>query len=554
MKTTDNKQSLMKGAMILSIGVLASRIIGMLYRIPIRNILGDEGQSIYGVAYGIYVVILTLTAMAIPGALSKLIAERRAAGAYKEAQRVFHLAMLYSIGFALVMAAGLWLGADFISDNFFQSQDVALPIRALAPTVVIATSLGVFRGYFQGRGDMTPTASSQVIEQIVNVIFSVILAAYFMNITAGNLVWGATGSALGTGAGAIAGFVVLIFLFFKKRPQAREELVHSTEYDYQSSFTILKQILSMMIPVIVSASIFSIMTSIDQSMISNILPQNIEYLRNHQMLNMVPVLDAEIYSTQSIVSQLSGQLSFQYMTFMNIPVSLILQLGLASVPAIAAGMAAGAINDVKQKTKMIFKVGMLIAAPSAIGFLVFAHPILTLVVGDSSGAELLSSGAIGILAIAIAQLSAGILQGMTKQNIPTINALIACAIKVGINLVALRFPTLNIYGFVHSTTICYVIYAILNMYYLQKYLKMKMSWNDILIRPTVCAAVMGIVSFAVYLGLLWIGLSVKLAIVLVMPLAAVIYFAVGVGSRTITKGDLASIPGGRKLIKLLKLS
>ena len=203
---------------------------------------------------------------------------------------------------------------------------------------------------------------------------------------------------------------------------------------------------------------------------------------------------------------------------------------------------------------MIFKVGMLIAAPSAIGFLVFAHPILTLVVGDSSGAELLSSGAIGILAIAIAQLSAGILQGMTKQNIPTINALIACAIKVGINLVALRFPTLNIYGFVHSTTICYVIYAILNMYYLQKYLKMKMSWNDILIRPTVCAAVMGIVSFAVYLGLLWIGLSVKLAIVLVMPLAAVIYFAVGVGSRTITKGDLASIPGGRKLIKLLKLS
>lgn len=554
MKTTDNKQSLMKGAMILSIGVLASRIIGMLYRIPIRNILGDDGQSLYGVAYSIYVVILTLTAMAIPGALSKLIAERRAAGAYKEAQRVFHLAMMYSIGFAVVMAVGLWLGADFISDNFYKSQDVALPIRALAPTVVIATSLGVFRGYFQGRGDMTPTASSQVIEQIFNVIFSVVLAAYFMNITNKNLVWGATGSALGTGIGAIAGFIVLITLFIKKRPQAQAELIDSTEYDYQSNFTILKQILSMMIPVIVSASIFSIMTSIDQSMISNILPKNIEYLRNHQMLDQVPVLDAAYYSTTNIVSQLSGQLSFQYMTFMNIPVSLILQLGLASVPAIAAGMSAGAFEDVKQKTKMIFKVGMLIAAPSAIGFLVFASPILTLVVGDSSGSELLSSGAIAILAIAIAQLSAGILQGMSKQNIPTINALIACAIKVGINLVALRFPTLNIYGFVHSTTICYVIYAVLNMYYLQKYLKMKMSWREILIRPTACAVIMGIVSLAVYKGLLWMGLSVRPAIILVMPLAALIYFVVGIGSRTITKGDLSSIPGGRKLIKVLKLS
>ena len=553
MKTTDNKQSLMKGAMILSIGVLASRIIGMLYRIPIRNILGDEGQSLYGVAYGIYVVILTLTAMAIPGALSKLIAERRAAGAYREAQRVFHLAMLYSIGFACIMAVSLWLGADFISDNFYKSQDVALPIRALAPTVVIATSLGVLRGYFQGRGDMTPTASSQIIEQIFNVIFSVILASYFMKITNKNLEWGATGSALGTGVGAVAGFVVLITLFIKKRPQAQAELKESKAYDDQSTWMILKQILNMMIPVIVSASVFSIMTSIDQSMISNILPKNIEYLRDHQMLSSVPVIDAGSYSTESIVSQLSGQLSFQYMTFMNIPVSLILQLGLASVPAIAAGMAAKQIEDVRHKTKMIFKVGMLIAAPSAIGFLVFAGPILTLVVGDASGSELLSTGAIAILAISIAQLSAGILQGMSKQKIPTINAIIACAIKIVINLVALRFPTLNIYGFVHSTTICYVIYAVLNMYYLQKYLSIRMSWKEILIRPTTCAVIMGIVSLAIYKGFLWIGLSTKLSIVVVLPIAAIIYFVVGIGTHTITKNDLSYIPGGRKLIKLLKI-
>lgn len=553
MNTTENKTSLMKGAMILSIGVLVSRIIGMLYRIPIRNILGDEGQSLYGVAYGIYVVILTLTAMAIPGALSKLIAERRAAGAYKEAQRVFHLAMLYSIGFALFMAIGLWVGADFISDNFYKSQDVALPIRALAPTVVIATSLGVLRGYFQGRGDMTPTASSQIIEQIFNVIFSVVLASYFMKITSKNLVWGATGSALGTGIGAIAGFVVLIYLFLKKRPHAQAELEHSKEYTYQSSWTILKQILNMMIPVIISASIFSIMTSIDQSMISNILPKNIEYLRNHQLLHVVPVNEAEIYSTTSITNQLSGQLSFQYMTFMNIPVSLIMQIGLASVPAIAAGMAAGQIEDVRKKTKMIFKVGMLIAAPSAIGFLVFANPILTLVVGDGSGAEVLSTGAIAILAIAVAQLSAGILQGMSKQNIPTINAVIACGIKVCVNLVALRFPTLNIYGFVHSTTICYVVYAVLNMYYLQKYLEMKMSWRKILIMPTICAGIMGILSFAVYKGLLVVGMPIKLAIIVVIAIAAVLYFVVGIGTRTIEKGDLLAIPGGRKLVALLKL-
>lgn len=553
MNSTDSKQSLMKGAMILSIGVLASRIIGMLYRIPIRNILGDEGQSLYGVAYSIYVVILTLTAMAIPGALSKLIAERRAAGAYKEAQRVFRLSMMYSLGFALVMAMGLWVGADFISDTFYKSQDVALPIRALAPTIIVATSLGVFRGYFQGRGDMTPTASSQIIEQIFNVIFSVVLASYFMETTHKNLVWGATGSALGTGIGAIAGFVVLIFLFIRKRPQAKLELEDSREYDYQSNGTILKQILSMMVPVIISASIFSIMTSIDQSMISNVLPRNIEYLRNNNLLSVVPVKDAPIYSTSSIVNQLSGQLSFQYMTFMNIPVSLILQLGLASVPAIAAGMAAGQVKDVRKKTKMIFKVGMLIAAPSTIAFMVFAQPILTLVVGDSSGSEILSAGAIAILAITVAQLSAGILQGMSKQSIPTINAVIACGIKIVVNLIALSIPKLNIYGFVHSTTICYVIYSVLNMYYLQKYLKLKMNWKKILIKPTFCAVIMGLVSLAIYKGLLLLGLSIKLSIIIVMPIAMVIYFIVGIGTHTIAKGDLLAIPGGKKLVNLLKL-
>lgn len=554
MNTTENKQSLMKGAMILSIGVLVSRIIGMLYRIPIRNILGDEGQSYYGVAYGIYVVLLTLTAMAIPGALSKLIAERRAAGAYKEAQRVFNLAMLYSIAFACVMAVGLWVSADFIEQHFFTSSPgVALPIRALAPTVVIATSLGVFRGYFQGRSDMTPTASSQVIEQVFNVIFSVVLAAYFMNITDKNTVWGATGSALGTGIGAIAGFVVLIVLYIKSRKQTKAEIETSKEYTHQSSATILKQMLEMMLPVVISASVFSFMTTIDQSMISSILPKNIEYLRNQQLLDLVPVKDAGIYSTKSIVNQLSGQLSFQYMTFMNIPVSLVLQLGLASMPAIAAGMAAGQIEDVRQKTKMIFKVGMLVAAPSAIAFLVFAAPILTLVVGDASGAELLSAGSIAILAIAVAQLSAGILQGMSKQNIPTINAVIACAVKVVINLIALKIPTLNIYGVVHSTTFCYMIYAVLNMYYLQKYLKLKLNWGKILIMPTLCSMIMGAVGYAVYAGLLWTGCSMKLAILVVMPLAAVIYFVVGIGTRTITKEDLLAVPGGRKVVKLLKL-
>ena len=551
MERTTNKQSLMKGAMILSAGVLLSRIIGMIYRIPIRNILTDEGNSYYGVAYGIYVVILTLTAMAIPGALSKLIAERRAAGAYKEAQRVYRLAMVYALGVAVVMAALLWCSAEFLEKNFYPTYQVVLPIRALAPTVIIATSLGVLRGYFQGMGDMVPTASSQVVEQIINVIFSVLLAYSFLN-TTGSLEWGATGSALGTGIGAIAGLIVLLTLYFLKRPKIKKEIEHSTEYTYQSTGTILKEILNMMIPVIISASVFSIMTSIDQSMISKALPGNIEALREQGRLSLVPVIGAETMETTSVVNNLSSYLSFQYMTFMNIPVSLILQLGLATVPAIAASMAAGLYKDIRRKTKLIFKVGLLIAAPSAVAFLIFAKPILTLVVGDAKGAEVLSAGAIGILGMALAQLSAGILQGMSKQRIPTINAVIACGIKIIINLVALSIPALNIYGFIHSTTLCYVIYAVLNISYLCKYLHIKFNWKKLLIKPMICASVMGGISYGIYALLVKVGISVKLSILVVMPIAAIIYFLVGIATHTISRTDLLSFPGGKKIVAFLE--
>lgn len=551
MEKSEKKQSLVKGAMILSIGVLVSRIIGMVYRIPIRNILGDEGQSYYGVAYGIYAVILTLTAIAIPGALSKLIAERRAKGAYKAAQRVYKLALAYALIVAACMALGLWFSAEFIESTFFPTQTVALPIRALAPTVMIATSLAVLRGYFQGMGDMTPTASSQIIEQIFNVIFSVVLAYSFLKATK-NLEWGATGSALGTGIGAVAGLVVLVSIYWMKRGRIKEELKESIAYEDESRGKILKEILAMMIPVIISTSIFSIMTSIDQSMISSALPKSIDALRAQSNLAVVPVKDAKFLETSSIVNQLSGQLSFQYMTFMNIPVSLILQLGLATVPAIAAATAAKQFDDIRRKVQLIFKIGLLIAAPSFVGFLLFAEPILTLVIGDSSGAELLAAGSIGMIGIALAQLSAGILQGMSKQSIPTFNALLACIAKIVVNVIALSIPVLNIYGFVHSTSICYLIYAVLNIRYLCKHLRVHFNWMNLLVKPLISAGLMGIMSYGVYVGLLALGLPMKMTILIVMPFAAVCYFMIGILTKTITETDLLAIPGGRKIAGLIK--
>lgn len=548
MESRTNGQSIVKGAVILGIGVFLSRIIGLLYRIPITNILGDEGNGLYSMAFQVYTVILTFTAIAMPSALSKLIAEREAVYAYRDAHRVYKVAMSYSLVFAVILGGAMWFGADLIAQILFPDQNVGMPIRALAPTVIVATAMAVMRGYFQGQNNMVPTALSQIIEQIFNVIFSVLLAYFFLSY---DLIVAVTGSTLGTGIGAVVGLITLITIYFWFRPDLKKKLRQSKGYKYESSSGILRQILVMMIPVIVSTSIFSIMGLIDQSMITRSLPQSIMHLKEQNLLHLLPVAGAEDLKISEIVTQLLGQFSVKYFTLLNVPISLIIQLGGASIPAIAASMAVHDLKDVRRKIKLIFKVGLLIGAPSAVALMLFARPIIGLLFSEVTGDKMLASGAIGIIFIVLAQLSTGVLQGMGKPNIPTFHAIIACIIKVVINTIVLKIPTLHVYGVIHSTTLCYLIYAVLNINYLKKYLHMKFDWHKLLVKPLISAAIMGALAYGIFSGLMALFPHEKLWTMVIIPIAVVIYLFTGIATRAITKKDLLYIPGGKKLIRFL---
>ncbi len=545
MRSTTNHQSIVKGAMILGIGVFLSRIIGLVYRIPLTNILGDEGNGLYSVAFQVYAVVLTFTAVAMPNALSKLVAEREAVEAYQDAYRVYKIAMIYSVSFAMLFSAVLWMGADKIAEVLFPGQEVGLPIRALAPTVVIATIMANMRGYFQGQSNMAPTTISQIIEQIFNALFSVVLAYMFLDY---ELVVSVTGSTLGTGLGAVAGLITLISIYWWDRPKTKRKLRRSKTYKHESSAVILRQILGMIIPVVISTSVFAIITLIDNSMIARSLPKAIDYLKTNGLLHLVPVPEGDTLTTSQVVKQLLGQFSVKYFALLNVPISLIIQLGGAAIPAIAASMAVKDYKDVRKKVKLVFKIGILVGAPSAVALTLFASPIIGLLFAEITGDKLLASGAIGIVFIALAQLSAGILQGIGKPNIATINAVVACVIKVVVNVIVLGIPALNIYGVIHSTTLCYLIYAALNIRYLKTYLKIQLNWNKLLVRPMLSAVIMGAVSYGLYYTLLAVFPPSRFWILVIIPIAVIIYFLTGLATRAITKADILYMPGGRKLI------
>ncbi|MDA3733917.1 polysaccharide biosynthesis protein [Niameybacter massiliensis] len=549
----NNKQTgahILKGAMILSIAVFISKLIGILYRIPLTGAIGDSGNGIFAPSYQVYMVMLTLSSVALPTAISKMVSERRAIGAYEDAHRVYKVAMIYSVLIGAILSVVLWFGADSISTIFFNMPEAALPMKALVPAIFLVAIMAVMRGYFQGMSSMTPTAISQVVEQFVHAIVSVVLAYMLLE---KSLEAAVTGASFGTSVGALFALLVLVFVYYLIKPSINKRRRKSRTTTDETNGELLKKILIMSIPIMISSSIFSIMGLIDYSMIYKILPNTIEKMSLAGQLVNLPISDPEVLTSQTaIVNSLAGQFSTKYTTLINLPVNLILTLGMAVIPAISAAVAKQDFKDVRRKTNMVLKIGMLFAAPSAVGLMVFGDQVIRMLYSMApDGGELLVYGSVSIIFITVAQITTGVLQGMGKQSIPTIHAAIACGVKVIANLILLSMPSMHIYGVVHSTSICYLIYAILNVVYLVRTIHIKINIKKLIIKPILVAAVMGIVSYVLFNLLVKVFGHATLMMLIVIPIAMVVYGVLGLLTRTITAKDLENVPGGRKLINKL---
>ncbi|MEG0085240.1 MAG: polysaccharide biosynthesis protein [Niameybacter sp.] len=306
----NTKQSgahILKGAMILSIAVFISKLIGILYRIPLTGAIGDGGNGIFAPSYQVYMVMLTLSSVALPTAISKMVSERRAIGAYEDAHRVYKIAMIYSVLISAILSIILWFGADWIATAFFNMPEAAMPMKALVPAIFLVAIMAVMRGYFQGMSSMTPTAVSQVVEQFVHAIVSVVLAYMLLSTS---LEAAVTGASFGTSVGALFALAVLVFVYYLIRPTIQKRRRKSQASTGESNGEILKKVLVMSIPIMISTSIFSIMGLIDYSMIYKILPGTIEKMTLGGQLMNLPISDPQVLTNQTaIVNSLAGQFS-----------------------------------------------------------------------------------------------------------------------------------------------------------------------------------------------------------------------------------------------------
>ncbi|MCR4758447.1 MAG: oligosaccharide flippase family protein, partial [Butyrivibrio sp.] len=266
----NSKKNLLKQAGILAIAGIISRVIGLLYGSPLAAIIGDEGNGYYGAAYNVYTIILLISAYSIPSAMSKIISGKLAVKEYRNAHRIFKCALVYVAIVGGIGSLILFFGADILATG-----NSALVLRFFAPTIFIFGFLGVLRGYFQAHRTMVPTSISQLIEQILNAIVSVGGALILTNI-AGNedttkrAVYGAIGSAIGTGSGVVIALLFMYFVYSVNRKGIHKRVNADTHEDIPTS-EIFRMILMIVTPFIISTAIYNLSSYLNNVFFNRIL-------------------------------------------------------------------------------------------------------------------------------------------------------------------------------------------------------------------------------------------------------------------------------------------
>lgn len=529
--TSLNKQSTTKGFAILSSATLMVKLLSLLYVPFLSKILGIEGYGIYSSAYVIFVYMYVLTNAGIPVAISKMVSELIALGNYKDAVRTFKIArfllLILGLGMSILM---LFFAGPLANRTADPTSKIA--IMALAPTILISSVLSAYRGYFQGRGNMTPTAVSQVLEQIANTIFSLVFAAFFIKY---GLAAGAAGGTIGTSVGALVAVIYMIYFYEKNKIFRVPKGYNQLSIKRYTTKKIIKKLLSYAIPMTVCLGLQQAGTVIDLLLVQG------------------RMLDSGMARSQATV--LWGVLS-QYTTLINMPIAIISSLAITILPSISSLMAIRDKKAVRNKINYAFRLCFLVAIPSAVGLAALAKPIIYLIQYDSRVSRLLIYGSVVIILMAVVSIQTSILQGLGKLYLVTIYAVLALLGKIIINYVFVAIPSLNILGAVMANGVSFSILLILNHLTINKALRVKINLNNHAIKPIIAAIAMAIVAKLMYGNFNFVFSFIKEgyianagAILIAMILAMLTYFFVLVFIGGITKEDLEVFP--RKITKLI---
>ena len=520
---------------ILAIAGIISRIIGMLFRIPMLAIIGEDGMGVYSTAYSIYNILLMISSYSLPQAVSKLISVKNAQGQYRNVRQTFILSLLFGTALGFLAAVIMTAGASFFAGTVMKMPEAVYAIRALAPTVFIMGMLGVMRGFFQGHGTMVPTAVSQILEQILHVAVS-LLAGYALfqkgvaqDAGVGNYfasAYGAQGATYGVLAGAAAALLFMVFVYLLYRKTLIARCRRNKDEVLDSPVSTLKAIVMIAFPVLISTALSNLGTLLDQTVYA-------QY-------------------TATDYRAIWGVYSSKYSVLINVPIAIATAMSSSTMPTISASVARGDEDGARAKGNAAFRFILLIAVPASVGLGVLGKPCFDLLfrsTDNTLAGQMMLYGSSAVLTYCFSTLSVGILQGHNDFWTPIWNTLKALALHLPLLAFSLWILEWDIIGVVVNHVLLSLMICLLNLYALTKKLNFRMDFARIIPKVLACSGLMGIICWLLY-KLLHAHAGNTVSLLLTIIVAVVFYLIAIFVSDAISREDLNTMPHGGKLIRL----
>lgn len=536
MKT--KKESFMSSVLILMISQVLIKILGLIYKLYLTNRegFGDKGNAIYSSGFQIYALFLTISSIGIPGALAKLVSEKIAIGDTKGAHRIFKIAFVTFGLIGFLSSTILFLGAGYISNTLLQIPEAELTLVALSPSIFFVSISCVIKGYFTGRENLKVTANSHTLEQFFKTVLSVIIVEMVALTTGTDTTIMAAGANLATTLATVLCFLYLYKYYSKMRKEIAFELKRATKNKRTRIIKTIKQILSVSIPMSMTAILGTINKNIDS-------------------MTVVRGLKSFLSEEQAKIQY--GILSGKVDTLVTLPMSLNMAFATALVPSISSSKAIGDIETIRKRVSFSMLISMLIGMPCMIIMILFAKQILELLFPNAtSGAFIYQISCLGIIFIVLEQTISGALHGLGKMLTPAIALGIGVIIKFILNMYLIPINPSDFFlggtaGAAISTVACHAVALTIEFKILSKNINLKLDKNKFIVKPVIACLIMGTIAY-IFNITLFQCLNEKISTMLLILMCVIIYILLLIILRVFSEEEIYMIPYGSKIYNFLK--
>lgn len=542
MSGREKQASFLSQGIILAAASVVVRLIGLVYRIPLAKAIGNDGLGAYSNAFEVYNIALLLSTYSIPTAISKLISEREDKKEYGNSYHMLQVGLIFATVLGFLASLLLFLGADFIALHVFKEADLstAIPLKVLAPTIFVFSIMGVIRGFFQGKHTVIPTSVSQILEQIVNAVVSVVAAKLLISHFSASpkiSAYGAAGGTLGTLCGALVALLFLLFIFLGYFPYLKRRLRKDRIGAYEDRAFLLKMLLLTTVPIILNQTVYSISSLLDSVLLNQIF--------DYKGIG------------ETVRRELFGLYSGKYRLMTNVPIAIASSIGMATLPSVVQAFTLKNKELLHGRIAQAIKLNMLIAFPCAAGMAVLAGPIMQFVFGDTGESLQITSrmmyiGAASIIFFAYSTATNSILQGVNKMRVPVLHGVMSLAFYLVLDVVLLLFTPLGVYSLVVGNMVFPLVISVLNWLTLKRDVGYVQELDKTFIRIGICTAFMAVLALLTYRGMLFLSKSNGISLCVAIFMAILVYFVLLFLFRAVNEEELSDMPKGTVLVRLAK--